>query len=720
MKQFIFTTILIILINNALAQTIGNVGINTTTPKAMLHVKDSSVLFSGGAILPIQPGKPPEEGQGIYLMWYPDKAAFRAGFSYGNFGNKANIGNYSFAGGASNLASGTASFAMGNFSAAMGEYSTALGANTFANGSFSSVLGRENISNGFAGTVLGMYNQPILSIGQNGVTGNTPLLIVGNGDDNANRRNALTITKNGLVGIGVNGLPQYGLHVANNEPGNNDGNFWGLVVENTNTVNTGQAAINFMNRGTNGTNAKFWANGLNEGRNLAWTYGTSFDNANTKFVFDSVGRFGIGTLQPNSSALLEINSINKGFLLPRMTSINKTNIGLPATGLMVYDTDVKRPSYFDGTKWVQLDTAISRAPSNIAKKIRTYSRNLINHGYTQFLYPVAMDDNYAIVGHPYFFLSNHLTASIVYFYKNVGGTLLFMDSILTGRAEAGYAVDVDAGMAVYGIPHSEGPSDNGEVRTKQFGDYPGFSTILNPGLGLGSGKRFGSSVSLDEGKLAVGAQPLSSVGFVRVYNRGQTNWEQIHELQGSSGAYGSHVVLSAGKLLVGEVGTGVNKLHIYDTETWTEELNLGTSTIYSLSLCNNFLAVGKNNFVDIYKYDGSTWGGGFPPFGATPFQTIGPTINGELISGQISVKINGEYLLIGVPNQNVNGQIHAGSIYIFKYNGATWGFAEKVTSSPLTSDMQFGFSIGGKGRSYIVGAVNGTDKIGAVASGSLY
>ncbi|MEO6131133.1 MAG: hypothetical protein ABIQ02_04750 [Saprospiraceae bacterium] len=39
----------------------GRVGINTTTPAAMLHIKDSSVVFTAASALP---GVPPVSGTG--------------------------------------------------------------------------------------------------------------------------------------------------------------------------------------------------------------------------------------------------------------------------------------------------------------------------------------------------------------------------------------------------------------------------------------------------------------------------------------------------------------------------------------------------------------------------------------------------------------------------------------------------------------------------------
>lgn len=73
----------------------GKVGINTSTPLAMLHVADSSVVFTGGASPPQTPGNPPVSGAGVRMMWYPDKAAFRAGLAEGTSWDKVNVGNYS-------------------------------------------------------------------------------------------------------------------------------------------------------------------------------------------------------------------------------------------------------------------------------------------------------------------------------------------------------------------------------------------------------------------------------------------------------------------------------------------------------------------------------------------------------------------------------------------------------------------------------------------------
>jgi hypothetical protein len=250
----------------------GKVGINTTTPQAMLHVNDSSVVFTGPATFPATPGNPPVSGGGIRMMWYPAKAAFRVGSLAGGltstFWDRDSIGIFSFSSGSNTKAtnySATAmgelttasglystamgynttasayasiamgynttasgnhstamghtttasvysSTAMGYFTRASGNYSTAMGSGTRASGDYSTAMGFFTIAKGSASTVLGMYNDSILTTNQTSVANTTPLFIIGNGDNGNTRSNAMVALKNGNIGIGTN-TPAARLHV---------------------------------------------------------------------------------------------------------------------------------------------------------------------------------------------------------------------------------------------------------------------------------------------------------------------------------------------------------------------------------------------------------------------------------------------------------------------------------------------------------------------------
>lgn len=64
---------------------------------------------------------------------------------------------------------------------------------------------------------------------------------------------------------------------------------------------------------------------------------------------------GIGTKQPDASAILDIQSSQKGLLIPRLSFSQRNEILNPANGLLVYQTNETSGFYFfDGKKWSPL------------------------------------------------------------------------------------------------------------------------------------------------------------------------------------------------------------------------------------------------------------------------------------------------------------------------------------------------------------------------------
>ena len=192
-----------------------NVGIGTTNPLARLHVTDSSVLFSADGNIPVTPGLPPIQGAGRRMMWYPDKAAFRAGYVVGGQWDQNNIGNYSFASGYGTTASGDFSTAMGQSAIASGIISTAMGINTTASGSISTAMGFHTNAKSMGETVIGLFNTDYTPT----ATGTDRLFSIGNGTNHLSRSDAMTVLKNGKTGIGTS-TPLANLHVFSGASGN--------------------------------------------------------------------------------------------------------------------------------------------------------------------------------------------------------------------------------------------------------------------------------------------------------------------------------------------------------------------------------------------------------------------------------------------------------------------------------------------------------------------
>jgi hypothetical protein len=120
-------------------------------------------------------------------------------------------GNFSTAIGVSSVASGNAATAIGGGVIAGGNYSTALGFYTNAGGENSTALGFYTKSEAVYSSALGSYN-----VGGGNPTAwilTDPLFEIGNGTSESNRSNALTIFKNGNVGIGTTDTKGYKLAV---------------------------------------------------------------------------------------------------------------------------------------------------------------------------------------------------------------------------------------------------------------------------------------------------------------------------------------------------------------------------------------------------------------------------------------------------------------------------------------------------------------------------
>ena len=68
----------------------------------------------------------------------------------------------------------------------------------------------------------------------------------------------------------------------------------------------------------------------------------------------STGNLLINTTTDIASSKLTIESTTQGFLPPRMTTTQRNAIASPAAGLIVYDTTLNLPHFFNGTIWVSL------------------------------------------------------------------------------------------------------------------------------------------------------------------------------------------------------------------------------------------------------------------------------------------------------------------------------------------------------------------------------
>jgi hypothetical protein len=80
----------------------------------------------------------------------------------------------------------------------------------------------------------------------------------------------------------------------------------------------------------------------------SWSWTALTSNSNYNIQNSNVG---IGTATPDVSSLLDVTSLSKGFLPPRMTTAQKNAISSPAAGLIVYDTTLNKLCVRTAATW---------------------------------------------------------------------------------------------------------------------------------------------------------------------------------------------------------------------------------------------------------------------------------------------------------------------------------------------------------------------------------
>lgn len=102
---------------------------------------------------------------------------------------------------------------------------------------------------------------------------------------------------------------------------------------------------------------------------------------------------GIGISVPNSSAALDISSVNKGLLIPRLNTAQRNAIVSPAKGLLTYDSSRNAFWYFNGIAWKEVSGNNYNADSTLVigqqtGSIASYNLNgnINNYDSSGYLY----------------------------------------------------------------------------------------------------------------------------------------------------------------------------------------------------------------------------------------------------------------------------------------------------------------------------------------------
>jgi uncharacterized protein (TIGR02145 family) len=129
-----------------------------------------------------------------------------------------------------------------------------------------------------------------------------------------------------------------------------------------------QGATGLLSSGTAAGNTTYW-NGSQ------WV-------VNNSNIFNSGAEVGIGTVNPNTSAKLDVESTTQGFLPPRMTTVQRDAIASPATGLVIFNTTTNCLNFFIGSGWNETCGTLNTTGTISALNCVGASPPVLYNGYT--------------------------------------------------------------------------------------------------------------------------------------------------------------------------------------------------------------------------------------------------------------------------------------------------------------------------------------------------
>jgi hypothetical protein len=325
---------------------------------------------------------------------------------------------------------------------------------------------------------------------------------------------------------------------------------------------------------------------------------------------------------------------------------------------------------------------------------------------------VACDADYLVFGALY---SDGQFGS-AYVYENIAGVWTEKGKLLAGdgefRAEFGWSVSVYGDFILIGAwRDDQNGVDAGAAyvfeRDSLSGDWIQQAKLV--ASDAQAYDRFGSSVALWDDYALIGAIGENmEAGSAYLFRRYDSIWTEEAKLEASNGVgqalFGCSASMVDNYAVIGalndqEMGeeSGAVYVFYFDGVNWTQQAKLHSANIspydyfgYSVSISGDYLLVGAPNK--------DTAGGGaayvFHRNGAIWTQQV--EIEGSITAITAffggSVSIDGEYAVIGAPQDNTNGNL-AGCAYIFRRDGTNWVELATLLASDGDESDQMGWSV---------------------------
>ncbi len=398
------------------------------------------------------------------------------------------------------------------------------------------------------------------------------------------------------------------------------------------------------------------------------------------------------------SAMLDVKSSDKGFLMPRMLKEQVLNITNPAEGLLVFATDISSFMYYANERWNELNGdfgngwgTISATETSIA--IVGYSADDFQ---ARFGSSVSIDGDYCVVGAPRQIINNDTCRgkAVIFHYENSW----IEKATLTSSDGAAYnyfgeSVSISGDNIVIGAHGNNNGQGKAYVFHRNGTNWTQMAQLIaNDGA---SGNWFGESVAIHQNTIIVGdpnkGVSYSEDGKVYLFHFDGSNWVSAGDLVSPSPAYygnfGRAVSVYGNYIAIGEPhdnsGYGTVYIYYYDGSNWILQTTFGgTSPLYSylgtsISINNDYVVFNSGSKCYILNRDGTNW--------------TEQTIENNRY-GVSSVSLSGDYFVLGSDESA-----------IYKRYGSIWKLVQTLVQSNPTP-VGFGQSVSISNDKIVIGA----------------
>ncbi len=386
---------------------------------------------------------------------------------------------------------------------------------------------------------------------------------------------------------------------------------------------------------------------------------------------------GTNNTPANQSAMLDVQSTNKGLLFPRMTSDQRRAITSPAAGLVVYDTEKQSLYLYNGSIWKALVmTDVSIAPSVTA--IGTEATDgVMGDGLGN---NVKIHGNYALVGSYSDDIGSNTDQGSAYIYKFENGAWSQMQKLTASDGAAGDnfggGLGIDSNYAIIGAYMDDvGENlDQGSVYVFKLenGVWNQVQKVI--GSNGGSGDIFGINISLSKGNLVVGAPrddiaSATDAGSAYVFKLNDNTgvWTEIQKMypvDGTSGDnFGNWICINGDRIIITAIFDDANGVY-------------------------------RKGSAYIYTYQNNVWG-----------QTAKLVANDGAYNDNFgtNASIQGDFALIGAYNADASFT-NQGACYLFKIENNVWVQKQKIVASDANTNGFFGQAVSLKDNYAIIGS----------------